>query len=113
MTAGRSGANLTGGCDLSSRGGSLCVGPKLPFERGPGLNSLSRWRLARCSTERLTAWRFVPHWSSAMPSSKEYRQRAEECLKLASSATDHYVKVALAELAQEFKETAEDLERPS
>ena len=48
-----------------------------------------------------------------MPSSKEYRQRAEECLKLASSATDHYVKVALAELAQEFKETAEDLERPS
>jgi len=45
-----------------------------------------------------------------MPTAKEYRQRAEECLRLARSAGELYVKVALAELAQEFHRTADDLE---
>jgi hypothetical protein len=45
-----------------------------------------------------------------MPTAKEYRQRAEECLRLARSAGELYVKIALAELAQEFHHTADDLE---
>jgi hypothetical protein len=45
-----------------------------------------------------------------MPTAKEYRQRAEECLELARSANELYVKVALAELAQEFHRSADDVE---
>jgi hypothetical protein len=46
-----------------------------------------------------------------MPTSKEHRQRAKECLKLAATATDYYVKIALEELAQEFNEAAKSIER--
>jgi hypothetical protein len=42
-----------------------------------------------------------------MNTSKEYRLRAEECLQLANEATEIYVKVALAELATEFRKMAE------
>jgi hypothetical protein len=42
-----------------------------------------------------------------MPTSKEYRQHAEECLELAKQAEEFYVKTALVELADEFKEQAE------
>jgi hypothetical protein len=45
-----------------------------------------------------------------MPTAREYRQRAEECLELANSARELYVRVALAELAQEFNASADDLE---
>jgi len=45
-----------------------------------------------------------------MPTAREYRQRAEECLELASSARELYVRVALAELAEEFNASADDLE---
>ena len=46
----------------------------------------------------------------AMPTSKEYRQHAEECLELAKVAEEFYVKTALIELADEFKEQAEKIE---
>jgi hypothetical protein len=45
-----------------------------------------------------------------MPTSKEYRQHAEECLELAKQAKEFYVKTALVELADEFKELAEKIE---
>ena len=45
-----------------------------------------------------------------MPTSKEYRQRAEECLQLASTAEDFYVKTSLAELAADFTKMAESLD---
>jgi hypothetical protein len=45
-----------------------------------------------------------------MPTSKEYRQRAEGCLRLASTAEDFYVKTTLAELAADFTKMAESLD---
>ncbi len=47
-----------------------------------------------------------------MPTSKEYRMRADECSKLANDSHDYYVQVALTELADEFNRAADDLERP-
>jgi 3-methyladenine DNA glycosylase AlkC len=46
-----------------------------------------------------------------MPTAKEYRQQAKECLELAKGAKDLYVKEAMAELAEEFRKTADLLER--
>jgi hypothetical protein len=45
-----------------------------------------------------------------MLTSKAYLQQAEECLQLANSSSDVYVKEALTELASDFKAMAEDLE---
>jgi hypothetical protein len=45
-----------------------------------------------------------------MKTPKEYRLRAKECLRLANEATEFYVKVALAELATEFRKTADCME---
>src|ERR1700730_2825816 len=45
-----------------------------------------------------------------IPTPKEYRQHAEECLELAKEAEEFYVKTALIELADEFKEQAEKIE---
>ncbi len=45
-----------------------------------------------------------------MPTPKEYRQQAEECLELASEAEEVYVKTALIELAADFQEIADKLE---
>jgi len=45
-----------------------------------------------------------------MKTSSEYRLRAKECLQLANEATEIYVKVALAELATEFRKMADGLE---
>jgi hypothetical protein len=42
-----------------------------------------------------------------MPTSKEYRQRAEDCLQLASAADDFFVRSALAELAADFEKMAD------
>lgn len=46
-----------------------------------------------------------------MITSIDYRRRARECLQLAETSTDLFVKVALAELAQEFDQAAEEAER--
>jgi hypothetical protein len=48
-----------------------------------------------------------------MPTPKECRQHAEECLKLAKETTQVYARQALLELATEFREIAEELERRS
>ena len=44
-----------------------------------------------------------------MPTAKEYRQHAEECLELAKQSEEFYVKAALIELAAEFKTQAEQI----
>ena len=46
-----------------------------------------------------------------MPTSKEYRQRAAECVELTSEANEWYVNTALLELAAVFRIRAEKLER--
>jgi hypothetical protein len=48
-----------------------------------------------------------------VPSAKEYRRRAEQCLQLAEKATEAYAIQALAELAAEFNKAADELERRS
>jgi hypothetical protein len=48
-----------------------------------------------------------------MPTAKEYRQQAQECLELAKKATDLYAIQAMMELADEFNKAADDLERKS
>jgi hypothetical protein len=45
-----------------------------------------------------------------MPTPKECRQHAEECLRFASETTQIYARVALLELAAEFREIAEQME---
>jgi hypothetical protein len=47
----------------------------------------------------------------SMPTSKEYRQRADQCVELMSEANEWYVNVALLELAEVFRIRAEKLER--
>jgi hypothetical protein len=42
-----------------------------------------------------------------MPTSKEYRQQAEQCLQLARTTSDFYARAALTELAAEFAKMAE------
>ena len=48
-----------------------------------------------------------------MPTSKEYRQQARECLELPKAAKDLYAKQAMTELAEEFNKAADALERKS
>jgi hypothetical protein len=48
----------------------------------------------------------------AMPTPKEYRQRADECLELMKEPNEWYVRIALLELATEFQKRADKLERP-
>ena len=45
-----------------------------------------------------------------MPTSKEYRHRAEECLKLANESKEIYARMALLELAEEFRARAQQLD---
>jgi hypothetical protein len=49
--------------------------------------------------------------AAAMPTTKECRHNAEICLTLASETEEIYAKMALIELATEFRILAEDLER--
>ena len=51
--------------------------------------------------------------TSDMPTSKECRQHAEECLRLANETTQIYARQALLELAAEFREIAEQLDTRS
>jgi hypothetical protein len=46
-----------------------------------------------------------------MPTPKECRCNAEDCLRLAREAKEIYVRMALIELATEFRAMAEYLER--
>jgi hypothetical protein len=46
-----------------------------------------------------------------MNTPKEYRQQAADCLKLAGEAHEAYARDALADLATEFLETADKIER--
>jgi hypothetical protein len=46
-----------------------------------------------------------------MATPNEYRQRAEECLKLATEAKEQHVRTALLELVAEFNEKAQNLKR--
>ena len=46
-----------------------------------------------------------------MPTPKECRQNAEDCLKLAAESNEIYAKTALIELAMELRATARELER--
>jgi len=48
-----------------------------------------------------------------MPTSKEYRHRANACLELAKEASDVFARTALMELAQEFNRAADQAERRS
>jgi hypothetical protein len=45
-----------------------------------------------------------------MPTPKEYRERAQECLELTNKDKEWYVKTALLQLAAEFRRRAEKLE---
>jgi hypothetical protein len=45
-----------------------------------------------------------------MPTAKEYRQQARQCLELAKAAKDLYAKQAMTELAEEFNKAADTLD---
>ena len=45
-----------------------------------------------------------------MQTAKQYRHNAEVCLKLVSQTKEIYAKIALIDLATEFRALAEDLE---
>ena len=45
-----------------------------------------------------------------MPTSKEYRHRAEECLRLANETKELFERMALLELVTEFRAIAQQLE---
>jgi hypothetical protein len=45
-----------------------------------------------------------------MPTSKEYRHRAEECLRLANETKESFARTGLLELAAEFRARAQQLE---
>jgi hypothetical protein len=49
-------------------------------------------------------------WIAVMPTPREYRQRAEECLKLASEAKEIYARMELLELAGQFRAMAQRLD---
>jgi len=46
-----------------------------------------------------------------MPTAKEYRQHAQDCLELAKTATDLFSKQSMTELAEEFNNAADEWER--
>ena len=46
-----------------------------------------------------------------MDASRQYRQQEVFCLRLASEASEDYVKVALTELAIDYHQKAEEAER--
>jgi hypothetical protein len=48
-----------------------------------------------------------------MPTPKECRQHADECLRLANETTQIYARQALLELAAEFREIAKQIETRS
>ena len=78
---------------------------------------MQSYNLFKFGTKRLHVF-FIPHiihviGEIAMPTPKEYRLRADECLELMNEANQWYVKTALMKLATEFQKRAERLERPN
>ena len=74
----------------------------------------------RCSSVERNAsapvhskWEVQEDGAVLMPTAKEYRRQAQECLELAKVARDLYAKQAMAELAEEFNKAADALERKS
>jgi len=53
---------------------------------------------------------FSDNRSVAMPTSKEYRHRADECLRLANETKEIFARMAMFELAAEFRAMAQQLE---
>ena len=51
--------------------------------------------------------------NNRMPTAKEYRQQAHHCLELAKEAKELYAIRAMMELAEEFNNAADELERKS
>ncbi len=45
-----------------------------------------------------------------MPTSKEYRHRTDECLRLANETKEIFARMAMFELAAEFRAMAQQLE---
>jgi hypothetical protein len=52
-----------------------------------------------------------PTMNRPLSTADDYRQRAEECLKLASAAKEPHVRAALLEMVAEFSSMAETLKR--
>src|SRR6266700_6199103 len=82
------------------------------------VKSGTKWRTrfanrAARAAERYRRDRRSTSWIAVMPTPKECRQHAEECLKLANETTQLYARLALLELAAEFREIADELERRS
>jgi hypothetical protein len=69
------------------------------------------WKKVPVSPEPYTCGmvRIKGNGGASVPTAKEYRQHAEECLELAKQAEEFYVRAALIELAAEFKKQAEKL----
>src|SRR5438132_1136317 len=67
-------------------------------------------RFANRAAERYRRDRRSTSWIAVMPTPKECRQHAEECLKLANETTQLYARLALLELAAEFRDIADELE---
>jgi hypothetical protein len=70
----------------------------------------------RAPGERFRINKIVPVRSqinrgSPMPTSQDYRQQADECLAMTNKANEWYVRMALLQLAAEFKKRAENLEQ--
>ncbi len=64
-----------------------------------------------CGREQLGARRRCRNRDdTAMPTGREYRQRAEDCVKLAKETIDLYARMALLERAAEFRARAQQLE---
>ena len=58
-------------------------------------------------------WGFKTTEPMPMPTAKEYRRQAQECVELAKAARDQFAKQAMVELAEEFNKVADTLERKS
>jgi hypothetical protein len=67
---------------------------------GEGVSRRVSWEL------HAARQRFDP----AMPTPKEFRKNADDCLKLARETTEIYASMALIEMATEFRVMAEHLE---
>jgi hypothetical protein len=63
-------------------------------------------RLVMAFHNQVGGWR----WSVAMPTMNECQHKAELCLRLASETKEFYAKIALFELAKEFRALAEHSE---
>jgi hypothetical protein len=73
-------------------------------------NSVSLWNGIAPHRLSIGEVNIQSRWIVIVPTPKEYRHQAEECLALAGEATELYAKAALLELAAEFREKAEGLE---